>query len=245
MVVIAGREQPADEWRTDLEWAGLTHSLLLGNLQQHEVETYLGSRGVPPGRSSNVRALTRGHPLALSLVVDVLRQGAADVDPLRESEVIRVLIDCFLRDVPSARHHHAIEVCAQARNTTEALLAAALEDDDVSELFDRLRHVSFIEEGPHGLFPHDLVRDAFIADLQWRDPPGRARLHALLRQAVLALKTNPRDEKLYCALWHTYIEPLASQEKAAERLDLPFSTYRYHLAKGDERVIDTLWRRQA
>jgi hypothetical protein len=38
---------------------------------------------------------------------------------------------------------------------------------------------------------------------------------------------------------------LASQEKVAERLGLPFSTYRYQLAKGIERVAEMLWQRRA
>ena len=42
--------------------------------------------------------------------------------------------------------------------------------------------------------------------------------------------------KLYRAVWFTYFEPLESQEKVAERLDLPFSTYRHHLARGIERI---------
>jgi len=58
------------------------------------------------------------------------------------------------------------------------------------------------------------------------------------------LKHNPKDAKLYRALWHTYIEPELTQEKTAERLDLPFNTYRYHLITGLERLIAGLWRRQ-
>jgi hypothetical protein len=37
---------------------------------------------------------------------------------------------------------------------------------------------------------------------------------------------------------------LATQELAAERLGLPFSTYRYHLAGGLRRVTERLWRRE-
>ena len=34
-------------------------------------------------------------------------------------------------------------------------------------------------------------------------------------------------------------EPAVTQEAAAERL--PFSTYRYHLARGEDRVVEWLW----
>ena len=52
------------------------------------------------------------------------------------------------------------------------------------------------------------------------------------------------DEKLYRALDATYLRPAANQEAAAERLGLPFSTYRRHLSTGVERVAAWLWERE-
>jgi hypothetical protein len=40
----------------------------------------------------------------------------------------------------------------------------------VHELFEWLRSLSIIEAGPSGVFPHDLAREAIVADLRWRDP---------------------------------------------------------------------------
>ncbi len=73
---------------------------------------------------------------------------------------------------------------------------------------------------------------------QEQDPA--TALQSLLREAATALKAHPRDEKLYRAVWLTYFEPLETQEHVAERLGLPFSTYRYHLARGVERIADWL-----
>jgi hypothetical protein len=42
-------------------------------------------------------------------------------------------------------------------------------------------------------------------------------------------------------LERTYLEPAATQEVAAELLDLPFSTYRRHLKSGLERLCAWLW----
>jgi len=50
--------------------------------------------------------------------------------------------------------------------------------------------------------------------------------------------------KLYRAFYHTFIKPAASQEQAAEVIDVPFSTYRRHLQTAIERVTDALWRRE-
>jgi hypothetical protein len=62
----------------------------------------------------------------------------------------------------------------------------------------------------------------------------------LLEQAQ-ALRERPRDAKFWRALELTYFRPAGSQEIAAERLGVPFGTYRYQLATGIERVAQALW----
>lgn len=69
---------------------------------------------------------------------------------------------------------------------------------------------------------------------------GRA-VRALLLDAAKSLKEHPRDSKLFRALDVTYLSPAPTQEGAAERLGLPFSTYRRHLAAAVNRVADQLW----
>ena len=73
---------------------------------------------------------------------------------------------------------------------------------------------------------------------------GVARLQALLRDALDTLSHSPRDEKFHRAVLYTYFQPAATQEGAAERLGLPFSTYRYHLARGTDRIVEWLWSRE-
>ena len=73
--------------------------------------------------------------------------------------------------------------------------------------------------------------------------PARAdALRALLREAAGTLEGT--DRKLHDAIWHTYLQPAATQEQAAELLDLPFNTYRYRLARGTERITEWLWRHE-
>ncbi|NRF70753.1 ATP-binding protein [Aquincola sp. S2] len=66
-------------------------------------------------------------------------------------------------------------------------------------------------------------------------------LRRLLLEQAQALRARPRDAKFWRALELTYFRPAGSQELAAERLALPFGTYRYQLATGIERVVQTLW----
>jgi hypothetical protein len=62
--------------------------------------------------------------------------------------------------------------------------------------------------------------------------------------AIESLNTSPKEVKFYRALYHTYVKPAATQEMAAELLDIPFSSYRRHLKSGIARVVEILWRRE-
>jgi hypothetical protein len=89
---------------------------------------------------------------------------------------VRLLIEKFVQDVPSRAHRLALHACVSAHATTEPLLAAALDRTDVHDLFEWLAHLSFVESGPYGLFPHDLARDVVYMDFRWRDPDAAFRV---------------------------------------------------------------------
>lgn len=75
-------------------------------------------------------------------------------------------------------------------------------------------------------------------------PPTPASLQALLRNAAEDFRNHPREQRLYRALDATCFRPAQTQELAAERLDLPFSTYRYHLTTAIERITTRLWQQE-
>ncbi len=97
---------------------------------------------------------------------------------------------------------------------------------------------------PAALAASPLTRTPLV---RYRVPVGAsaadrgAALRALLIEAIAPLQANPRDARLYQALYHTYIVPAGSQEQAAERADVPFSTFRRHLKDGIERLTAELW----
>ncbi|PSB29768.1 AAA family ATPase [Chlorogloea sp. CCALA 695] len=95
------------------------------------------------------------------------------------------------------------------------------------------------------LHKNPLLRSRLVVEI---DTLGRekriAALQAVVQQAVESLLSSPRDEKLYRVLHRTYLQPALTQEKAAELLNLPFSTYRRHLKAGMMRVVDILWQRE-
>jgi hypothetical protein len=76
------------------------------------------------------------------------------------------------------------------------------------------------------------------------DAPDAATLTTMVRAAIDSLRQHPRDDKLLRAVERTYLDPAPTQEAAAARLGLPFSTYRRHLTQGVERVVAWLWDRE-
>jgi hypothetical protein len=137
---------------------------------------------VPLEEHQKVLQFTHGHPLALSLVADVLDQRPGQsFQPETAPDVVKTLLEQFVQKVPGPAHRAALEACAQVRLMNEALLAEMLGMPEVHELFDWLRGLSFIESRPEGLFPHDLAREALAADLRWRNPDWYAELHRRAR----------------------------------------------------------------
>jgi adenylate cyclase len=70
------------------------------------------------------------------------------------------------------------------------------------------------------------------------------RLQQILADAAETIFVNERDRKLRRVLELTYFRPGPKQEAVAERLGLPFSTYRRHLTAAVERLIEWLWHQE-
>ncbi|MGP4050869.1 hypothetical protein [Streptomyces sp. 2A115] len=66
-------------------------------------------------------------------------------------------------------------------------------------------------------------------------------LSEVLQQAAETLLDERGGEKRHWAVTVTYFRGSPTQETAAERLGLPFSTYRRHLTSAIERISDLLW----
>jgi hypothetical protein len=192
LTVVAGRELPGPAWRADPAWRGLLRIVSLRNLGPEESRSYLRACGVDEAVHDRLVGVTHGHPPGLSLLADVVvRGGEVPLDPLTP-DLVGTLVRRFVDVVPGGVRRRALEVCALARVTSEALLRETLALEDAHEVFAWLRDLSFIEAGPDGLLPHDLARDVLDADLRWRDSDGykvlfrRVRGQHIRRPEILA-----------------------------------------------------------
>ncbi|MDX3850128.1 ATP-binding protein [Streptomyces sp. AK02-01A] len=183
LVVVASRRPPDPEWTSDPGWAGVLRVTALGRLEPRDATALLCVLGVGPALHESVLGYADGHPLALCLAAEVALRDRAWAAP--SHDLIAALLSRLVGELPSAVHRHALEVCAHARTTTEDLLRAALPGEDTGSLFAWLRAQPYVGTGRHGVFPHEVVRDALDADLRWRDPRGYESMHRRMRVHLL------------------------------------------------------------
>ncbi len=185
ILVLAGQHPPSVGWRSDEGWSPVLHTVRLRNLSADDCSRYLDGRGIPTDLQPSAIAFTHGHPLALALVGEVVRQKGT-LAPSDSADVVRVLIDRLLDEVPSPLHRTALEAAAQVRVINEPLLAALLDQPEVSELFGWMRALPFVDAGLYGLHLHDLARDVLAADLRWRHAERYRQFHDRAREHYLA-----------------------------------------------------------
>lgn len=186
ILVLAGRDPPSPRWRVDPGLQSLMRSVPLRNLNPDESRDYLGLRLVPAKQFDPVLRFTHGHPLALALVADVCAQRPEiQFQPEAAVDVIQVLLDQLVQDVPTPAHRAAMQASSLVRALTEPLLADLLAAHEARDLFEWLRGLSFIESGPAGIRPHDLAREVLATDLRWRNPGRFAEIHQRARNYYL------------------------------------------------------------
>lgn len=198
LLVLAGRQPPGLAWRADPGWQAMMRIVPLRNLSVAESRDYLARRGIPANQHDAVLSFTHGHALALSLVADVAaQQPDAPFQPEKAPDVIRALLAQFIEQAPTPAHREALEACALVRLTTESLLAVLLDQPDAHDLFEWLRGLSFMDASRHGLYPHDLAREALAADLRWRRPELHALLHGRARHFYIQRiqHGDPREQR--------------------------------------------------
>lgn len=206
VTVLAGRHALADEWRNDLGWAELSRVIALRNLRPEESCALLVEQGIPAERHDEILRLTHGHPLALWLVAETVRAGVPPGDlPAAGLEPLQPLLRHFVAGAPSPLHRQAVEAASVAYRTTQPTLAAALrlgaDDETVYELFQWLRELPVMEQGPQGLFPHDIVRDVLFDDLRFRDPERLQRLSRRLASSEGSRFLRSQGREQHAAFW--------------------------------------------
>jgi DNA-binding winged helix-turn-helix (wHTH) protein len=250
-VVIAGRDVPADRWRS---YGSCLCTVPLTNLSPEESLELLAGNGVDADTAPRINAIAHGHPLSLQLAAGALRDrpGLA-LEEIAVGAVGEELARVYL-DGLDARTRRALDAAALLRRTTLTLLEAMLPDGDAAGAFERLRALPFVELGADGLLVHDTVREATAALLRATDPQEYWRLRAAAWTRVRTeLKgAPPRELSRYTADLIYLLDdagvrrvffPAAMGEQrvaAATAEDLPAIE---RLARADGELVRAWWER--
>lgn len=95
------------------------------------------------------------------------------------------------------------------------------------------------------LLDNPLIRSRLVLKETGADADVAARIAVLKKQLEVVLQSieaSPTDNKYYRVLYRTFFNPVGSQEKTADFLNMSFSTYRRYLKTGAERITALLWR---
>lgn len=168
-----------------------------------ESTAYLQSQGLAPTLCARILDVTYGHPLALALTTDLFGQRSATTEFAlnRDPNIVRTLLERFVADVPNPVFRQALEICAHAFTTDQGLLARCLGAEQSYAAFQWLRELSFIEQGPHGLFPHELAREVLEAELRWRNRARFRELHMQVRDQIIQQITTSSGQAQQAAIF--------------------------------------------
>jgi len=201
IVVLASRHPPDGPWRDDPGWSQLVDVMELRNLSAHESSRFLTDRGIDETLLAKLVKRTHGHPLALSLAVEVAqRNPGKPIDLTDNPDVVDTLFRRFIDKVPTDAHRRALSLCARSLYTPQRLLGDLVSPALAGDLMHWLAGLPFIKHERRGLVPHDIARDIIAADARWRDPDDFAVTQLHLRQWWRSRMLEANDDALDDAL---------------------------------------------
>lgn len=147
--------------------AAEAQELALHPLPDNEIDEYLEARGVPSARRAEVTDLARGNPLLLSLGCE----SALSADPAAFDKLLVRLSGLLCDECDSPEKQHAAATLTIARGLPHELLAAVVADEAATtRLLRWLSSLSFVDESPLGLWPHEVARRACAARMRAHHP---------------------------------------------------------------------------
>ena len=170
-LVVASREPPEVTWHVQ-GWDAQAQALRVDALDEHDAAELLCRRGVvDSAHRATVVRWSAGHPLALALAADLLRDDPEAIHRLDVTpDLGGALVRHLLGGTASGQQHLTLAAVAFAGEIDEAALAAALPDHDARGLETWLRGLSFVHAHGSRLRVHDSVREILASAFLAADP---------------------------------------------------------------------------
>lgn len=189
-VIIASRHPPAAAWVRALADPDLFRSIELEPLDAPSARAMLTTAGVDPELAARVNGVVHGHPLALTLAANLLRDDPhTSVDDAAAEGIVAALGTTYVDELREPLTRRAVEAAAVTRRTTRPILEAQLGSDEVDRAYARLEALPIIRRHADGLSLHDSVRQAVSSRLATTDPVRHRKLRrAAWRELVRELR---------------------------------------------------------
>lgn len=170
-LIFASRVPPDYQWVINPPVNCRYNSLKLSSFSFHDSLGFLQREGHSKVAAMGINQFANGHPLALRLAsTAILEQPGRQLSDIPLDNVMQNLGYYFVEDIRDAQMRQAVEATATVRRVSESVLAAMLDLDEHSTVYDRLSKVDFIEHRPDGLSLHDVLKNALASTLKAKSP---------------------------------------------------------------------------
>lgn len=188
-LIFATRVPPDYQWAINPPVNCRFNSLKLSSFSFKDSVDFLQLAGHSKVAAIGINQFANGHPLALQLAsTAILEQPGRRLSDIPLDNVIQTLAYYFVEDIQDPQMRQALEATATVRRVSESVLAAMLDLEDNSTIYNRLSQVNFIEHRLDGLSLHDVLKHALAATLKAKSPQKfseyRNRASRILRQEM-------------------------------------------------------------
>jgi len=193
---MATRKAPG--WDIHPGSIGATRELTLGNLSVPEASALLEQRGVPEHLHLAAWDESRGHPLTLSLMSDLLKAPSVSLEGLihagTPTRLLRTgespaLLERLARElvehVPSEAHLRGLLAASMLRRLSEDDLAQVVLPEQVPVVRRWLADLACARTRAGGIELHDLTRRVFLLEAKLNTPDKVSQLYDLLGERAL------------------------------------------------------------
>ncbi|HWG22959.1 BTAD domain-containing putative transcriptional regulator [Actinospica sp.] len=161
-------------------------------------------------------------------------------------DVVRAILDADLKWRDPERHQllraRVMDHVADAGPAASTAPTAVIQREDFNAA---VRSALRAWHRPDALGGNLLRRTGFVSLSPDDNVVPADRIRAAITEALRRLREDRHGEKQYLVIAATYLDADAKQQQTvADELELPFGTYRRHLAQGLDRLCELLWHGQ-
>lgn len=174
LLVLAGRLPLGPGWMT-VDWRPYVLDIALTTFDRETCRDFAakvtsGQAELNAESLARLFALTKGHPLTLSLMLGLAdwKEGTPDDEGLHD--VLRHAVSAWLREVQDPFLREMVEAAAIVRIFNQELLELMLDKPIPVADFERLTSLSFVRSAKRGWFIHDLLRGPLSREAKRRQP---------------------------------------------------------------------------